>query len=180
MKEENKKFVDYLIRITKDNRGVLAELRKGLGREPWTEVALFPYVALFTNKDTFPSREKSLYMIAALFASHPMNKEDGNMGDSLSALKRRKMAEISEGSGGDGIERRFVQLLKTDFDNLPIILRQQINLLKSNNIPVNWGQLLEDLQAWNHPDGYVQRNWAKSFWSDYKENTQEQEKEKEL
>jgi hypothetical protein len=32
-------------------------------------------------------------------------------------------------------------------------------------VPVNWHQLFADVLAWNHPDGYVQKQWARAFWA---------------
>jgi len=29
---------------------------------------------------------------------------------------------------------------------------------------INWEQLRKDLLAWEHPDRYVQKSWARGFW----------------
>ena len=68
--------------------------------------------------------------------------------------------------GGDdtAIERRFVALLAAHPDDLALYLRQAISYLRSKEVPVNWQQLLVDLQAWSHPDQYVQKRWVRAFW----------------
>ena len=58
----------------------------------------------------------------------------------------------------------LVQLLRMRRDTLEPRLRQQIRILKSKDIPVNWHQLIRDVGHWDHPEHFVQRNWARSFW----------------
>ncbi len=69
--------------------------------------------------------------------------------------------------GGDqtAIERRFTAMLNAHPDDLPDYLRQAVSFLKSKEVAINWAQLLRDLQAWGHPDKYVQKRWADEFWS---------------
>jgi len=38
-------------------------------------------------------------------------------------------------------------------------------LLKSNEMPINWHQLMQDLLRWNSTARYVQKQWANSYWS---------------
>jgi CRISPR system Cascade subunit CasB len=62
------------------------------------------------------------------------------------------------------LERRFTVLLSAHVDDLPFYLRQAISFLKSKEVAVNWNQLLSDLLNWDHPDHFVQKAWARSFW----------------
>ena len=62
------------------------------------------------------------------------------------------------------LERRFTVLLAAHPDDVGDHLRQAISFLKSQDIPINWHQLLRDLVAWGHPDRFVQQQWARGFW----------------
>jgi len=149
-------FVAYLEGLAdREDRGALAELRRGVGKTPGTEVRTFRYVAPWADGQ-WPLVERNLYLVASLFALHPASATEGNLGDTF----RR----IAAGSDSESIEKRFVALLNCDADDLPNHLRHAVSLAKSKEAPVNWRQLLADLRAFDHPDRYVQRQWAGAFW----------------
>jgi CRISPR system Cascade subunit CasB len=146
-------LVDYLEQHRED-RAMLAALRRGLGRPAGMAAEMFPYVIPFVQD----WNEDDVFLVAALFALHPASAPQGNMGD-----HSRKMAQ---GAGDDAsIQRRFVQLLNMRRDSLATPLRQQIGLLKSQDIAVNWRQLQRDVQNWDHPDRFVQKAWARAYWA---------------
>ena len=152
-------FITYLesLRESKDERAAFAALRRGLGRDPGTEPAMFPYVARFVSENTSRWYEATLYLTAALFAYHPKEGGTGNLG---AAFKRAAQGENDQ----TAIERRFTALLAADTEDLHFYLRQAISYLKSKDIPINWQQLFGDVLAWGHADRYVQRAWAYAFW----------------
>jgi CRISPR system Cascade subunit CasB len=39
-----------------------------------------------------------------------------------------------------------------------------VSLLKGRSVPVDWAQLLRDLQEWEWESRSVQRAWARAFW----------------
>lgn len=164
-------FIGYLESVLKrDDRAVLAHLRRGLGKEAGTAMEMFPYIARFVQTK-FRSEENAYFLVASLFGLYPTNswKSDekyNNLGKSLSFLKEES----------DSIEKRFVALLNSDEEDLPNHLRQIISLLKSKEKPINWFQLLKDIKNWSHEDRYVQRNWAKGFWGNSSTNTENAEK----
>lgn len=146
-------FITYLEEHRED-RAMLAELRRGLGREPGEASGMFPYVLPFVHEQW---QESSLYLIASLFALHPVSAAGGNMGDHL----RTYANEVGDDAA---TTRRFVQLLNLHRAALDSPLRQHISLLKAKDIPVNWHDLLSALYGWNHPDRYIQKGWASSYW----------------
>lgn len=146
-------FIAYL-QSHVDNRAMLAELRRGLGRKPGEAPGMFPYVVPFVH-DQYD--EGNLYLIASLFALHPSLTSNGNMGDHLHALK----AALGDDAA---TTRRFVQLLNRSRSDLDIPLRQHISILKAKEIPINWNQLLSDIRNWDHPARYVQKRWASAYW----------------
>ena len=145
-------FVSYL-EARADDRAMLAALRRGLGAEPGEEPRMYPYVVPWISKRY---EEADIYMIASLFALHPAPAATGNMG--------RHCRTLDPQLENDATERRFVQLLRMRRETLEPRLRQQISILKSKDIPVNWHQLMADLRSWDDSKRYAQRRWARSFW----------------
>jgi len=156
-RSENR-FINYLIELSQgQHRGELAVLRRGLSQPPARDVAMYPYIARFIPDNLRGSfYEKVHYLVAALFANHPINTAQGNFGAHMQAAAREASQEATE--------RRFVVLLNAHADDLPDYLRQAVSYLRSKEIAINWEALLKDLLQWNHPDRYIQRHWANSFW----------------
>ncbi|PJF22971.1 MAG: type I-E CRISPR-associated protein Cse2/CasB [Phototrophicales bacterium] len=153
MNEDKHPFVEFLEKHAED-RAMLAELRRGLGREPGEVPGMFPYVIPFVHNSY---DEANIYLIASLFALHPSSTGKGNMGEHLYTLTQAV-------GDDDATTRRFVQLLRQSRDSLDVPLRQHISMLKSKDIAVNWNQLLRDLHYWEHPDHFVQKQWAAAYW----------------
>jgi CRISPR type I-E-associated protein CasB/Cse2 len=55
-------------------------------------------------------------------------------------------------------------LLDTSLDNLRSPLAALVRLIKTKSIAINYPKLIADLAGWEHPDQYVQDNWARAFW----------------
>ena len=148
-------FIRYLESRAGD-RAMLAALRRGLGEAPGDAPGMFPYVVPWIRDRR---QEADIYMIAALFALHPSSTRFGNMGEHMRKLDPKRE--------DDATERRFVQLLRMRRDTLEPRLRQQISILASKDIAVNWHQLIGDVGYWDHPNRYVQRRWAQGFWGSH-------------
>lgn len=149
-------FIRYLQKLADgQDRGALASLRRGLGQPPGTVADMYRYVEPFLGADA-RYKEDAFYLVAALFALHPKTANDGDMGKHMAATRSE--------SGEDALERRFTALLAAHPDDLPEYLRQAVSFLKSKEIPINWDQLLRDLQGWGREDRFAQKKWARSFW----------------
>lgn len=152
-------FVEYLESLAaQQQRGDLAALRRGLGRPPGTVPEMFRYVVPYLPLNAPPWTEAAYYVVASLFAFHPLPAHQGNLGDAMAAARTA--------GHEDALERRFTILLASHPDDLPGHLRQAISLLRSKEIPVNYHQLLWDVQNWGHPTygDRVRRSWATAFW----------------
>jgi len=167
--EKEYPFVNYL-EGRREDRGMLAALRRGLGRPPGTATEMYRYVVPWLSADAPPWQENAYYVIAALFAYHPAAGGHGNMGGHFARARQQ--------SGDDtALERRFTALLAAHPDDLDFYLRQAISFLKSKEIPVDWNQLLRDVFQWGHPDRYVQQQWARAFWGRTTSDEATQDKE---
>jgi CRISPR system Cascade subunit CasB len=136
------------------DRATLAHLRRGLSADP-------AYV---------------LSRVGWLFRGVPDTAlEDAILGAGLFALSKGDCADRKDWSfgrafgsipgGSASIERRFVDLLDTDADDLPYKLRQAFTLIAQHQLPLDWSQLLFHLGQWGHPDRWVQKRWARDFWA---------------
>lgn len=170
-------FVSYLEELAdREDRGALATLRRVVGRSPAEVPAANRYVDRFVDQHRLANPkisalrvEAAYYMIASLFASHPVSAPPAgrrNFGASLAQLKRE--------GGEPGIDRRFAVLLDSHEDELGDHLAHLVGYLKSAEgapIGVDWTQLLRDVLRWGHPDRLVQRGWARAFWTKPEEQT---------
>jgi CRISPR system Cascade subunit CasB len=43
-------------------------------------------------------------------------------------------------------------------------LANLVRQIKTKEIAIDYPQLLADLRRWEHPDQYIQDNWARAFW----------------
>lgn len=166
-------FINYLESVLKrDDRAVLANLRRGLGKEAGTAMEMFPYVARFIQSSN-RREEIAFLLVASLFGLYPTyswkteGKGRNNLGNSISLL--------NDESGS--IEKRFVALLNADEEDLPNHLRQIVSLLKANDKPINWKELLRGIKQWNRSDRKIQREWAKGFWGNTKIENKGEEKQ---
>ena len=152
-------FIRYLQSLKEsDQRGALADLRRGLGHAPGSAPQMYRYIIPRLPNNPPPWMEQSYYLVAALFASHPESTDKGDFGKHM-AKARAEGNEVA-------LERRFTALLSAHADDLPNYLRQAVSLLKSKDIPVNWTELLTNLNWWSHPEygDRVRKRWATSFW----------------
>ncbi len=94
------------------------------------------------------------YLTATLFGTFPQHRSGRSLGAAFRPLKRKS----------DSMEARFVALLNAHPDDLDDHLRHAVSLLKSNEEPLDWFRLFEDLLQWDHPDGHVQLRWARDFY----------------
>lgn len=121
-------------------------------------------------------------MLAGLFGLYsPRNRQAtdkySNLGTSLSEYERKtnkNKTKSKDDNSTTSTEKRFMVLLRATEEELPQYLKQTIQLLKSQEIPINWLQLLKDIKDWSDDRKFVQRNWAKGFWGN--KNTENEEK----
>jgi len=157
-------FVNYLKELaSRGDRAALAALHRAVSSPETTPFTTHRYVVPWLPERSSPWRDRCYYLVAALFAGHPLDwpsAERGfaNFGASFARLDPNKERE--------NVERRFTALLNTNREELSVHLRHAVALLRaaSSPIPVDWALLLRDIQLWNTPDHRIQRRWARAFW----------------
>lgn len=154
--ETRNRFVGYLLSLAKEgseDRGALADLRSGLGKEPGQMARLHKHVVPYLPEKSY--NDRWFYVLASLFGSFPKHRIGYSLGKAFKPLKAKS----------DSMEARFVALLNAHPDDLADHLRHAVSLLKSNEQPLDWFRLLDDLIQWDHPDGHVQLRWARDFYA---------------
>jgi CRISPR system Cascade subunit CasB len=141
---------------TRDTK-VRAVLRRSLAFDPGVHAPAFPYVEPFLKGATEDWRRQMHYLVAGLWAAH---WSEGRAAATVSLAKACAQHQINSGSAST--ERRFINLLDADREQLPHRLRQMIALLNEQSI--DFQALLNDLLYWNSPDKNVQNAWARAFY----------------
>jgi len=169
--------------VRENNRGALAALRRGLGKQPGTAREMDSYVLPGLSSDVTGKQEDVYYLIGALFAYWYQGRDDivknrpANLGDSMRLLVNYETVKGDNKEDVEKrIEKRLVSLLNCHRDDLPEHLRYIIGLLKSKDIPVDWERLLSDILSWQYEDRSVQRRWARYFWRNYHGKNQSEPK----
>jgi CRISPR system Cascade subunit CasB len=150
-------FVAWLEELNKKDTKVRAVLRRSLAFDPGTYVPAYPYVEPFVKSEDNSFRRTMFYLVAGLWATH---WRDGRAGVPIPIGKAS--AAYQAASGSTSTERRFINLLDADADQLPHRLRQMIALLKEQSI--DFDALLKGLLYWNDDQKRTQNAWARDFY----------------
>lgn len=144
--QRRRAFVDYLYGLrtgldstnphrAAESRQALARLRRSFAG-PRQEAEAYDVV--FAHNP--PQAEQEVWLlVAGLFALHPLPRPRGarrSLGAAMSVLVQRR---------GESVNRRFVQLVSVDKNGLPHYLRQTVQLLRTESVPLDYDQLLTDL-----------------------------------
>ena len=164
--DRQKVFIGYLLSLAKEgkeDRGALADLRSGLGKEPGEMGRVHKHVAPYLPERNY--NDHWYYLTATLFGAFPQHRVGRSLGAAFRPLKQKS----------ESMEARFVALLNAHPDDLDDHLRHAVSLLKANEQPLDWFQLFQDLLQWDHPDGYIQLRWARDFYKTDSDSTVKKE-----
>ncbi|MEQ6889073.1 type I-E CRISPR-associated protein Cse2/CasB [Halomonas sp. CS7] len=156
-------FVAHLVQLRKGNSGAMAVLRRSLSFSPGAYPPAYPFVERFVPSKRHPqdARRLALYVVAGLFALHPVSA-DRSLSSSLGELMQRRESA--------SIEKRFIALLGADPETLPVYLRQVITLLAADDLGLDYARLLNDLSfylnTWLDPEhrDRIRQRWARDFY----------------
>jgi CRISPR system Cascade subunit CasB len=150
-------FIDWLESLNKKDTRVRAVLRRSLAFDPGTFVPAYPFIEPFLKEEKNSWQREIYYLVAGLWAAH---WREGRLGEPLTL--GRACAAHQAASGSTSAERRFINLLDADPDQLPHRLRQMIALLKEESL--NFKDLLTGLLYWNNERRRTQNAWARDFY----------------
>lgn len=157
LEKTQKTFIGYLLTLAREgeeDRGALADLRSGLGKEPGQMARVHKHVVPYLPEKNY--NDRWYYVTATLFGLYPKHRGGYSLGKAFRPLKERSAS----------MEARFVALLNAHPDELDDHLRHIVRLLESAKPaqPFDWFRLFEDLLQWDDLDGHVQLRWARDFY----------------
>jgi len=150
-------FIEWLEKLNENDSKVRAMLRRSLAFPPGEYVPAYPYVEPFLKGEDKQLRRETLYLVAGVWAAH-WREHNGAVLIPIG----KACANHQNSSGSTSTERRFINLLDADRDQLPHRLRQMIVLLKEQ--PIDFGHLLKGLQYWGNDQKRTQQEWARDFY----------------
>lgn len=151
------RFIEWLEDLNAKDTKVRAVLRRSLAFDPGAFVPAYPYVEPFVKDENKSFRWKMHYLVAGLWAAH---WREGRNGAPLPIGKACAAHQLA--SGSTSTERRFINLLDADRDQLPHRLRQMVALLKEQTI--DFDVLMKGLLYWNDDEKRTQNRWAQDFY----------------
>lgn len=149
------------LRKHKDNRGMMANLRCILvdTKKPRAWPVL--------NRLGVRIDDSTSAFVAGLFATHPEETSDGNFGTTCNAIEQRR-GDNRRDDKLTPTERRFQHLLSSEKGNeLNGRVLRMVMMAKSQGVPVNYEQLIQDLKSWDDSREWKDSKikWAASFWA---------------
>jgi CRISPR system Cascade subunit CasB len=195
MRAGSHRFVHALERLFARDRGLRARLHRNAGLiadagpellDWYAFLGSQPYLLDGLSPAEARRREEVAYLVATLMASdrrrvapragdpstQPDTAEEPEREEKAESLGRtlRRLVRRDVDIDGDPISRRLRILLDADLDvslggTLPYRLRRLITLALSRDARIDWAGLLTDLESWEHPDRFVQRRWARDFFT---------------
>jgi len=152
-----RRFIEWLEGLNEKDTKVRAVLRRSLAFDPGSFVSAYPYVEPFLKSEDSPWRREMLYLVASLWAAH---WREGRTGTPRSIGEACAIHQAATGSSST--ERRFINLLDADRDQVPHRMRQMVALLKEQ--PIDFDVLLTGLLYWNDDQKRTQNAWARDFY----------------
>ncbi|MFM9538605.1 type I-E CRISPR-associated protein Cse2/CasB [Streptomyces turgidiscabies] len=148
IRQRRSDFVTYLYRLHRDmsadNKHAAAQARQSMAllRRCFTgarqEADAYDIVFDFNP----PEAEQHIWLLTAgLFALHPQTRpQEHDRKTSLGAAMGRLGRER-----GDSVKRRFTQLVSVEAQAMPHYLRQALQLLRTESMPLDFYRLLDEL-----------------------------------
>ena len=148
------------LRRRRDDRGMMADLRCTLveSKKHRAWPVLHRLGVALTNREAA--------IVAALYATHPEETREGNLGATCRAIERSVGDNRGDDSRLTSTERRFLHLLAAEKgDELHERVTRMVLMARSHGVPVNYEQLETDLKFWKDRGDRVRTGWADSFWN---------------
>lgn len=167
MSDKIKPEQTFIQKLSRASRGDLAILKRASGTSiADSRNALGVFYKYLPGSITNAFLEEMYFIVATLY---PFNdySSSGNFGSTMRRVKQKHSSESTD--------QRFINLLNSKVDRingsimveeLAFRLRQCVKLASSREAGVNWIKLLHDLQWWSHEDRFIQKQWAKAYFSE--------------
>ncbi|OLP18282.1 type I-E CRISPR-associated protein Cse2/CasB [Leptolyngbya sp. 'hensonii'] len=142
-------------RVNRDN-GAKADFKRALSGEPEHIRRVYPFVLLDVGKTSEWEQEHIWIPVACLSVYYPQTLRD--------VEKQRNFGYSCHRLATAGADRRFRALLDLALTDIRSPLTALVRQMKSKEIAIDYPKLLADLRQWEHPNQYIQDQWARTFW----------------
>lgn len=154
---ERAKFKRNAGQTLNDSRDVLGlfynKLLRDLLISEWDEETYFLVATLYP----FDKRRKEQKSDTVEAEPDNDKKRTPSFGRSLRGIRRE--------DNGNGLDRRVERLLDADVHQLTFYLRREVQFVTNEGGQIDWTYLLDDLLKWGHVDRYIQRRWARDYFT---------------
>ncbi len=159
-------FLDRLDKMRTGDRAILKRASGSTLAESRNALGIFYKLLPYQLSNSI--NEEIYFLVATLYGMNK-HKLDGNFGLTMKKIKEKTKSE--------SLDKRMISLLNSTFETVDQFkpgggdvtyrLRQCVKLADSKEIGVNWKQLLKDLKYWTHPDRFIQKQSARSYFTEY-------------
>jgi CRISPR system Cascade subunit CasB len=144
----------------KNDKGAQADFKRAMSGEPQHIRKVYQFILPYVGKASEWQQEQIWIPVACLSVYYPQTlreeEKQRNFGHSCHGL--------AIATNSDGADRRFRALLDLALTDIQSPLTALVRQMKSKGVSIDYPQLLADLKRWEHPNQYVQDQWARSFW----------------
>jgi CRISPR system Cascade subunit CasB len=158
-----------------ENLAGQAILKRAMSGDPTHIIKVHEFMPRNISDVSVWEEDKIWIPVACLFVYYPQkidrvqDPKKRNFGRSCWNLAM----DIDQTGQSKGTPRRFKALLDTSLTDIRSPLNNLVRQMKSRGIPIDYPQLLIDLQQWEHPKQYIQDNWARTYWGAAPPNTED-------
>lgn len=167
--------LQFCERLRQLDRGERAALHRNAGN---TVAESRDVLGLFYRILPLPiagSRAEEVYFLVATLFDADLPTCSGDFGSTMRQVRTARAGGNESEAGGGGLDRRMSILLDSEFGladgrpgggEFPFRLRQCVKLAAASGVGIDWPRLLEHLTFWQHPDRWVQKRWARSYYGE--------------
>lgn len=167
-----------------DDKGALAKLRRGAGKEPGSVPDIWEYTIGALPEGAKEDAENAVHIALTLFAVHRQGTNitglatyTGENEKSYPVTFGAAVRKLKDGANNEAVTRRFNTAATADtISELAVHVRSLIQLLRTKNIDMNYAKFAEELYLWRFDTNKIRLKWGRDFW---KQNKQKNERKEE-
>ncbi|MCL2111327.1 MAG: type I-E CRISPR-associated protein Cse2/CasB [Clostridiales bacterium] len=189
IRESVRSFVKWKAEVLSDDspysKAMMAKLRQGVGKQMESRPDVWDIVLdglderLLSLDGRISAPEKAIYTALTLYAVHQQGKSESmNRGNDSFGAAIKKLRD-PDGGNAQSIKRRFDAIVTANgYTELSFYARGMVQLLKSKDIPLDYGLFAADLYGLGFPDtkSRVLLRWGEDY---YRKGTVEKSKKEE-
>lgn len=171
-------FVKALYKIADDSdfdKAPIAIIKRGASDPTNNSLVVSRFLGYLIPEN---SNHNNYFTLATLFSLYPTKSDvvKSKKAVSLGVILRRVKTGLGE-DGSKSFELKLNRLLKCDSDDLPRLLAVMFRYLNGQDVGcIDYDKLFEDIRYWDAPDEFVQKRWAKEFWTYQADNSSNTDK----